>query len=127
MKKIYNVRPLEQQFRYAQAVRSDNKLYVSGTVSWDMDGNPLHPGDMRGQVRVVYDDLAKTLRDNGTSFAKVVKETIYTTNIEDLAEANDIRSPYYPENSPPASTWVEIRRLVHPDFLLEVELIAEVE
>lgn len=121
----YHLRPLEHQFRYSQAVRSQNRLYISGTVSWDMEGNPLHAGDMRNQVRTAYLELEKTLHENGASFSNVVKETVYTTNIEALAEANDIRMTFYEGVDPPAATWVEVRRLLHPDFLVEIELIAE--
>ncbi|RIK92341.1 MAG: RidA family protein [Proteobacteria bacterium] len=121
----YHIRALEHQFHYSQAVKSNGRLYISGTVSWDMESNPLHAGDMRGQVSAAYQELEKTLLENGADFSNVVKETVYTTNIEALAEANDIRMKFYEGVDPPAATWVEVRRLLHPDFLVEIELIVE--
>ncbi len=58
------------------------------------------------------------------SAANIIKETIYTRDMEGLIAANPQRLEYYRDVTPPASTWVEIKRLVHPDLLLEVEITA---
>lgn len=120
----FNRRPLEQVAGYSQAVMAGDHLFISGCVSWDMDGRPLHVGDFPAQVQAVYADIDATLKAHGMSAADVVRETIYTSDMIGLASANEKRLEYYRDVTPPASTWVEIRRLVHPDLLLEVEVTA---
>lgn len=120
----FNRRPLEQVAGYSQAVMAGDHLFISGCVSWDMEGQPLHVGDFPSQVQAVYADIDATLKAHGMSAADVVRETIYTSDMIGLASANEKRLEYYRDVTPPASTWVEIRRLVHPDLLLEVEVTA---
>ncbi len=123
-KVIYNRRGLEKRVGYSQAVRAGDYLFVSGCVSWDMDGNVLHADDFASQVETVYADIDATLKAHGLDAANIIKETIYTCDMDGLIAANPKRMEYFQHVTPPASTWVEIKRLVHPDLLLEVEIIA---
>lgn len=120
----YNRRPLEATAGYSQAVLAGDYLFISGCVSWDMDGNPLHAGDFASQIEAVYADIDATLRAHGLGARHVVRETVFTTDMQALVSANRKRMDYYKDVTPPASTWVEVRRLVKPDFLLEVEVVA---
>jgi 2-iminobutanoate/2-iminopropanoate deaminase len=121
---VYNRRALEKRVGYSQATRAGEYLFISGCVSWDMEGNPLHAGDFGSQVETVYTDIDATLKAHGMDAANVVKETIYTRDMEGLIAANIKRMEYYRNVAPPASTWVEVNRLVHLDLLLEVEITA---
>jgi len=99
-----HLRPdLERHFSFAQAVRSGDLLFVSGSVAMDAAGAPLG-GDMASQVHAIYASLTEFLAGQGFDAGQVVKETIYT------------------DRAPPAATWVEVRRLLTADYLLEVEL-----
>jgi 2-iminobutanoate/2-iminopropanoate deaminase len=120
----YNRRDLEKRVGYSQAILAGNYLFISGCVSWDMEGNPLHAGNFAAQVETVYADIDATLKAHGMGAGNVVKETVYTTDMEGLIAANPKRMEYYQSVAPPASTWVEIKRLVHLDLLLEVEITA---
>lgn len=120
----YNRRNLEKPVGYSQAVLAGDFLFISGCVSWDMEGNPLHVGDFSSQVETVYADIDATLNAHGMDVSNVIKETVYTTDMEALVAANPKRLRYYQDVTPPASTWIEIKRLVHPDLLLEVEIVA---
>lgn len=99
---------------YAQAVKVDNVLYISGTVARDVSPEG---------IKRVYDALEKTLQHYGATFQNVVKENLYTTDIEAMKQHNSIRKAYY-KNDFPAATWVQISRLFMADARLEVELIA---
>lgn len=121
---VYNRRDLEKPFGFSQAIMAGDYLFISGCVSWDMDGNPVHVGDFPAQVATVYADIDETLKAHGLDAGDIVKETIYTRDMEGLIAANPTRMDYYKYVSPPASTWIEIARLVHPDLLLEVEITA---
>jgi 2-iminobutanoate/2-iminopropanoate deaminase len=121
---VHNRRDLEKSAGYSQAILAGDYLFISGCVSWDSEGNPLHAGDFASQVETVYADIHATLRAHGMDACHIVKETVFTTDMDGLIAANPQRKKYYQEVSPPASTWVEIKRLVHPDLLLEVEITA---
>ncbi|MBZ9772455.1 RidA family protein [Mesorhizobium sp. CO1-1-8] len=120
----YNRRALEKPVAFSQAVRAGDFLFISGCVSWDMEGNVLHPHDFPKQVETVYADIDATLKANGMDASHIVKETVYTRDMDGMVAANPKRVEYYKDVTPPASTWIEIKRLVHPDMFLEVEITA---
>lgn len=99
---------------YAQAVKVDNVLYISGTVALEVSPDG---------IRNVYMALQKVLEQYGASFQNVVKENLYTTDIEAMKKYNDVRKAFY-KGDFPAATWVQISRLFMADAKLEVELIA---
>lgn len=99
---------------YAQAVKVDNIIYVSGTVAREV--NPEG-------IKRVYDALELTLKHYGATFQNVVKENLYTTDIEAMKSHNSVRKAYY-KGDFPAATWVQISRLFMADAKLEIELVA---
>lgn len=114
----------EQAFGYAQAVLSDQTLYVSGTLAVTESFQTLAPSDMRSQLTAIYDALRQTLAAFDASFAGVVKETIFVTDMDAFIDANDIRLAIYAGLDLPAVTAVEVRRLAFPGNVVEIELIA---
>lgn len=100
---------------YAQAVKVDNVLYISGTVG----GGP----DAANALRQVYSNLERTLKHFGATFQNVVKENLYTTDIEAVKQNNHVRKAFY-KGDFPAATWVQIPRLYMQQATIEVELIA---
>ena len=111
----HNNEAVETSVGFCQAVRTGNTLYVSGTVG---------AGEMPDATKQAYEKLRKTLEANGLTFANVVKENVYTTDIEAFKKTGDIRKGYYGANLP-AATWVQVNRLFLPQFVVEIELIAE--
>lgn len=99
---------------YAQALKVDNVLYISGTVARDVTPEG---------VRSVYTALERTLQHYGATFQHVVKENLYTTDIEAMKQNNFVRKQFY-KGDFPAATWVQISRLYMPDAKLEIELVA---
>lgn len=99
---------------YAQAVKVDNVIYISGTVARDV--NPEG-------IKRVYENLEKTLQFYGATFQNVVKENLYTTDIEAMKQYNYARKVFYKDDFP-AATWIQIPRLYMADAKLEIELIA---
>ncbi|MFN2438987.1 MAG: RidA family protein [Chitinophagaceae bacterium] len=110
-KKKYQV---SQGAGYAQAVLVDNILYVSGTVA---------SGDMAAQLKGAYSKIEGTLKAYGATFQNVVKENLYTTDIEAVKSNNEVRKAFY-KGDYPATTWVQFSRLFMPQALVEVEVIA---
>ena len=99
---------------YTQAVKVDNVLYISGTVS---------RGDAATALKNIYTNLDRTLKHFGATFQNVVKENLYTTDIEAVKAANHARKPFY-NGDFPAATWVQITRLYMAEVTIEIELIA---
>jgi 2-iminobutanoate/2-iminopropanoate deaminase len=104
----------EKDIGYCQAVRVGNTLYVAGTAG---------EGDMASAIRSVYDRLQKTLEVNGLTFANVVKENVYATDLDAFIQNIDLRKRFYGETLP-AATWVQVQRLYVPSLVVEVELTA---
>ena len=110
--------------RFAQVVKIGNQIYIAGQTSVDADGNVVGKGDIEAQTRQVFQNLEKCLTAAGATFDHVVKLNIYSTDLDaHLDVITKYRKQYFPEE-PVASTTVQISRLVHPDWLLEIEAIA---
>lgn len=105
---------VEKEIGFCQAVRVGNTLYVSGTV-----GN----GDMPVAIRRAYASLQKTLEARGLGFKHVVKETVFTTDLDAFIQSKDVRRQFYGD-SVPAASWVQVSRLYQPAYVVEVEIIA---
>lgn len=99
---------------YAQAVKVGNVLYISGTVALSVNEEG---------VKRVYNNLERTLKQYGLTFQHVVKENLYTTDIEAMKDYNYVRKQFY-KGDYPAATWVQIARLYMAEARLEIELIA---
>jgi 2-iminobutanoate/2-iminopropanoate deaminase len=108
--------PLKQDTSagYAQVVKIDNILYISGTVSTNITAEA---------ITSLYRILGASLKSFGAGFQNVVKENLYTTDIEMVKKYNSARKAFY-QNDFPAATWVQISRLYMPEAKLEVELVA---
>jgi enamine deaminase RidA (YjgF/YER057c/UK114 family) len=99
---------------YVQVVKIDNVLYISGAVAREVTPE--------GITRV-YQSLERSLKSFGATFQNVVKENLYTTDMEAMKKFNDARKVFY-KGDFPAATWMGVSRLFMADAKLEVELIA---
>lgn len=100
-------------------------VFVSGQVPRALDGSPVAPGDMAGQIRHLGENIRLCLEAAGATLDDLVKITCYTTDIEEFHRHADVRNRYFGK-AMPTSTAVEVRRLGHPDWLVEIEAIAVV-
>jgi 2-iminobutanoate/2-iminopropanoate deaminase len=99
---------------YVQVVKVENVLYISGAVARDVTPE--------GITRV-YQSLERSLKSFGATFQNVVKENLYTTDMEAMKKYNDARKVFY-KGDFPAATWMGVSRLFMAEAKLEVELIA---
>lgn len=108
--------PLKQDTTagYVQVLKVDNVLYISGAVATEITP--------QGITRV-YQALDRSLKSFGATFQNVVKENLYTTDIEAMKKYNTTRKAFY-QGDFPAATWVQVARLFMADAKLEVELVA---
>jgi reactive intermediate/imine deaminase len=110
---------------YTDAVRIDDLLFVSGCVAVDSDGSLVGGDDVVAQTRQVFANLAAILDAAGASFADVAKVTVFLTDVDDRARINPVREEFFGD-ARPASTLVEVSRLVVPGAKVEIELVARV-
>ena len=103
VKQVFHLNGYEKDFGYSQAVLIDKTLYVSGSVSVDANGRLVAAGDMAGQLRAAYANIRRTLAAHGADFDEVVKETIYTTDMDALLKSSDVRFEYYDKERLPTS------------------------
>lgn len=110
-------------YAYVQAVQGGELLFVSGLLARNAAGEVIGRGDMAAQIAQVGENLRACLEAAGASLADLVKTTTYVTDIDEFFRHADVRMRYFGA-ALPASTTVEVRRLSHPDFLVEIEAVA---
>lgn len=120
----FNLRPaLEHEYGYTHAVKSGNDLKISGAVSMDDSGKLVAPGNMEQQMKNCYSDLEKILKHYGYTFDDVYAENIYTTDMAAMEKSLGFRSTIYTRQFP-TGTWLEVKRLVVPGQLIEIDMEA---
>ena len=110
---------------YSHAVAFTGRMVaVSGQVPADRDGRLVGPGDPAAQVRQVFENLTAALAAAGATMEHVVKLTVYLTDLADLDVFRQVRDEYISAGRPPASSLVQVSRLVHPEWRVEIEALA---
>ena len=107
---------------YNHAVRLGDTIYVSGQIGIDQATGKLVSGGQIAEYRQALRNLEIILHAAGTSLLRVVKTTIYMTDVSQLAELNLIYAEFFSE-SPPAKTGVQVSRLAS-GAKIEIEAIA---
>jgi 2-iminobutanoate/2-iminopropanoate deaminase len=98
-------------------------VFVSGLLARNQHGKLVGKGDMAAQIGQVGENLQAALEAAGATLANLVRTQTFTTDIDEFFKHVDVRMKYF-GTALPTSTTVEVRRLSHPDFLVEVEAIA---
>ena len=116
-------------YSQAASVSGGRTIYVSGQVAFDTNGVVVGKGDLRAQVRQVYENVAASLAAAGATFDDVVKVNTYVVGLDPTKAGTirDARAPFMPKSHVAASTMVGTSSLIHPDLLLEVEVVACVD
>lgn len=128
MKRVNTNRHLVPGPGFTHAVLVDPGLplvFVSGLTARGPDGTVLYPGDLAGQVNVVFDALSDVLARAGTRIERVISLRVYLLEPREWPVVEQAYRRLWPEGWP-ASTCIGTPRLVHPDQLIEVEAIANV-
>ena len=107
-------------------VKGGTLVFVSGLLARDRAGTIIGKGDMGAQIAQVGENLRLALDSAGARLEDLVRTTTYVTDIEAFFRHVEIRQRYFGP-ALPTSTTVEVRRLAHPDFLVEVEAFAVIE
>ena len=113
----------ESQVGYCRAIRVGNHIYVAGTAPIDPEGATYAPRDAYAQTRYCLERIQKALQDLGSDCQDVVRTRIYVTDISRSSEYTQAHQEFFGAH-PPTSTMVEVRALVAPEMLVEIEVEA---
>jgi 2-iminobutanoate/2-iminopropanoate deaminase len=108
---------------YAQAVKLGDLLFTSGQIPLGLDGQIVQ-GGIKEQTHQVFANLRAVLEAAGSSFASVLKATVFIKDMNQFADLNEVYGSYFGDHKPARST-VEVARLPR-DVFVEIELIAAV-
>ncbi len=115
--------PWEQKYGYRRAVRLGNVVHVSGTAPLDADGNTHAPGDPYAQALRCFEVALKAAAELGAGPEHVVRTRMFVTDIRFADDYGRAHGELFGAH-PPASTMVEVRKLINSDMLIEIELEA---
>lgn len=105
-------------------------VYIAGQVALDASGNLVGKDDFHAQTEQVFKNLNAAVQAAGGTFHDVVKLNYFCADAVDpsaITQVREIRDKYVNTQNPPTSTFVVVRRLVRPEWLIEVEAVAVVK
>ena len=108
---------------YSRMVKSGNMIWVSGTVSVDDNGIVVGANDAYAQTKYVILKIEKFLVLAGASLENIVRTRLFVTDISRWEEIGKAHGEFFAKIKP-ATTMVEVKALISPDYLVEIEMEA---
>lgn len=124
--RVFSGAPWEETVGYCRALRAGNMVFVTGTAPVNPDGEVHAPGNALAQARRCLVIIRESLEEMGVGMESVVRTRMFTTDIDRWEDYGKAHKEVFGEH-PPATTLVEVSRLIHPDMLIEIEADAVVE
>ena len=112
--------PWESDVGYCRALRAGGHIYITGTAPVGEGGDVLAPGDAYRQARRCFEIIVGALEALGADLSHVVRTRMFVTDITRWAEYGRAHREFFGSH-PPATSMVEVNRLIDPDMLIEVE------
>lgn len=116
----------ESKVGYSRAVRVGSQIHVSGTTATDDEGDVVGEGDPAAQTKQALANIEAALREADASLDDVVRTRLFVTDIEDWEAIGDAHGEYFGDVRP-ATSMLEVNRLITPELLVEIEAVAVVD
>ena len=118
--RVHSAAPWESEVGYCRAIRRGDHLWVTGTAPVAPDGSVFAPGDPYRQTGRGLEILSQALAALGASTSDVVRTRMFCTDIGQWREIGRAHGEVF-RDQPPATTLVEVRSLIDPAMLIEIE------
>ena len=116
--------PVRTSHSQVVTVTGGTLVFIAGMTSRsEKDASPVHPGDMRAQLRQVCENIGRALRAVAADFSDVVKTTTFTADVDEFRRVIDERFKYFKRDLPTGAL-IGVKRLAHPDLMVEIEAMA---
>ena len=120
IRRVFSDAPWEREVGYCRALRVGDRVFVTGTAPVGEDGGVHAPGDAYAQAARCFELIRRALDQLDVSMDRVVRTRMFVTDIERWAEFGRAHAEAFAAH-PPTTTMVEVRRLIDPEMLIEVE------
>ncbi len=116
---------LPRGYSHVVKITNPNALYfVAGAAAVDTELNVQHPGDVEGQTRLIFENIARDLEASGASLADIVDMTIYVADVADQWRVRAVRNEFFPADKLPSSTMIAVKSFCIDGMLIEIDVIA---
>lgn len=118
--------PFEESIGFSRAIRVGNRILVSGTAPISENGSPAFPGDPYRQTIRCLEIIHAAILEAGGDLKDVVRTRVYLTDAETWQKVGKAHGDFFGDIRP-ASTFVEISRLINSEWMVEIEAECEIE
>jgi enamine deaminase RidA (YjgF/YER057c/UK114 family) len=125
VQRVFSGAPWEGKVGYCRAIKTGDLIFVTGTAAVDDDGKTFAPGNAYEQAKRCLFIIERALKELGSDLSSVVRTRMFVTDISQWQEFGRAHGEHFRE-FPPATTMVEVKSLIEPDMLIEIEADAVV-
>ena len=113
----------EEVVGYSRAVRASNHVFVSGTTAINEKGDVVGANDVYAQAKFALQKIESVLKEAGAKMKDVVRTRMFVTDISKWEDAGKAHAEFF-KDIRPAATMVEVKALISPELLIEIEVDA---
>ncbi|WP_129116222.1 RidA family protein [Halegenticoccus tardaugens] len=122
-KRISSGTEWESKVGYSRAVQTGSQVHVSGTTATNDDGDIVGEGDAYKQTKKALQNIEDALRETDASLEDVVRTRMFVTDIDEWETIGETHGEVF-RDVRPATSMVEVNRLIDPELLVEIEAVA---